>query len=148
MQADSHSKLTISREQKRKDGIILLICNNRVIFFIHSRVYSWVLGAVNIFQPHLPLRPLCPIKTHLWAGLPVLQTASGKVRYHLASRECFRWCHILHTVSTRILHNSSGKCQYTQSMMIRRFRQYSRLSHCYLDCKCWIVLFLLWHDRI
>lgn len=145
MQADSHSKLTISREQKRKDGIILLICNNRVIFFIHSRVYSWVL---KYFSASSAAPPLVSYQDSLVSWAPCFADCQWKGQLSFSQRRMLSLVpHPPHCVHKN-LHNSSGKCQYTQSMMIRRFRQYSRLSHCYLDCKGWVVLFLLWHDHI
>ena len=144
MQADSHSNVTVSREQNRYDGIIPLVHNNRIIRFIHSCFYSWVLGVVNIFQPHLPLHSWCPIRTRSWAAwAPCFADCHRKGQPSFNRR---RMGLLVPHPPQRVhknLHNSSRKCQYIDSMAIRRFQHYSCLPHCDLESqfqKSWNIV--------
>lgn len=106
-----------------------LVHNHRIIYLIHSCFYSWVLGVVNIFQPHLPLYLLCPIRTCSWAGLPISQTASGKGQPSFSQqRMSLLQPHPPQCVHKN-LHNRVGKCQYIASIVIRLLQHYSCLLH-------------------
>lgn len=73
---------------------------------------------------------LCPIRTCSWAILPVSHTCQWKGQPSFSQRRmCLLVPHPPQCVHKN-LHNSSGKCQYIENMVIRCLQYYSRLPHC------------------
>jgi len=122
MQADSISNGTISRELNHHYRIKCLICDNHITCRICSCFYSWVLGVVNFFLPLL----FCPIRTRIESRAPPFRRLPVE-RSFSQQRMCLLLPHHPPCVHKN-LRNSSGKCQYTGSMMIRHFRHYFCLS--------------------
>lgn len=136
----------ISREQNRRDGIIPPFThNNRIIYFIHSCFYSWVLGFVDIFQPCLRLHSSRSYQDSLVSPAPCFAACQRKGQPSFSQRRmCLLVPHPPQCVHKN-LHNSSGKCQYT---VIRCSWHYCRAPHCDLEklaenkrSKWWITLF-------
>lgn len=152
MQADSHSNVTVSREQNRYDGIIPLhpqqphLFHPSVFLFMSSwsRQYFSAASATPLlvsYQESLVSRAPCFADCQ-WKGQP----SFSRRRMSLLVPHPPQCVH-------KNLHNSSRKCQYIESMVIRRSRHYSCLPRCDLEelaennlsaNKCgrwWIVLF-------
>lgn len=150
MQADSHSNFTVSREQNRYDGIIPFSHQNRIIYFhpLHA-FYSWLLGVINIFQLGLSLVSWSPCSSDC--------QQKGQLSFS-QRRMSLLEPHLLQCVHQN-LHNSRGKCQYTESMAIRRVGHYSCLPRCDVEelaenelpadrrNKWWIMLFSFLHTH-
>lgn len=111
MQADGHSNVTMSREQKRLDGIIPLIHDSLIIHFIHPCLYSWVLGVVNIFSAASATPLLVSYQDSLMSWAPFFADCQWKGQPSFSQRRMSLLVPHPPQCVHKNLHNSSRKCQ-------------------------------------